>query len=322
MLKKKILILGSHSFAGSCLLENILNEKKYNVISSYNTNKNFFFLPFMKNEKFFFSKKINLLKNINSLIELIHKRKPNIIVDFASNCNVNQSWNSTDEIMKVNFLNKINLIKNISNLKYLKKYIYISTPEIFGSNNYFIKENSKKYNPSSPYAISKLAFELFLKNFNKTFNFPAIISRFANFYGPSQSFNRLIPRLIFSIIKNKKFNLEGKGNYLRSYIYKNDFCNAINKIIDRGIPGDTYHFSGGDFYSTKKVISIACSLFNSKYKELVINGQERVSQDYCYKLDDNYTKKKLRWKNIVNLEMGMIKIYNHYMKNLPFLNKL
>jgi dTDP-glucose 4,6-dehydratase len=321
MKKDIILILGSNSFSGACLIENILNKKKYNVISVFNKNKNFFFIPFNK-KQLLFEIKINLLHDVNKLIKVIHEEKPSVIVDFASNCNVSQSWIDTEEIIKINFLNKVKLIKEISNLRFLKKYIYISTPEIFGSNNYSIKENSKNYNPSSPYATSKLAFELFLNNYNKTFNFPSIISRFANFYGPSQSFNRLIPRVILSIIKKEKLILEGKGNYLRSYIYKDDFCDGISRIIEIGSVGDTYHFSGNNFFSTKKIIEIACDLFNYDYNELVIKGKERVSQDYSYKLNDEFTKKKLKWKSKIEIENGMKNIYNHYIKNFNFLNKL
>ena len=315
MNKDKILILGANSFSGACLIESILNKKKnYEIISVYNKNKKSFFLPFNK-KQLLYKIRINLLHDINKLIKVIHQEKPTIIVDFASNCNVSQSWIGTEEIIKINFLNKIKLIKNISNLRFLKKYIYISTPEIFGSNNFSIKENSKIYNPSSPYATSKLAFELFLKNYNKTFNFPSIISRFANFYGPSQSFNRLIPRVILSIIKKKKMVLDGKGNYLRSYIYKDDFCVGIYKIIHIGNVGDTYHFSGNNFYSTKKIIKIACNLFNYDYKKLVIEGKERISQDYCYKLNDEFTKKKLKWKSKIEIEIGMKLIYDHYIQN-------
>tara|TARA_B110000971_G_C20035058_1_gene513703 strand:- start:756 stop:1724 length:969 start_codon:yes stop_codon:yes gene_type:complete len=320
MNRKKILILGSHSFSGSCLVEKLLKTNKFDLISIYNSKKKNLFVPFdQKHKRIILSKKIDLLKDIKALIKILKKTKPSYIVDFASNCNVNLSWIKTKEINEINYLNKINLIKAISEESYLKKYIYISTPEVFGSNNFSIKENSNNFNPSSPYATSKLAFELFLKNYNKSFNFPVIFSRFSNFYGPNQAIKRLIPQLIIKIIKKEKFILQGKGNFVRSYIYKDDFVSGIEKILEKGVSGSTYHFSGDDFYTTREVIKLACKLLNYSFLDLVIEGKERTSQDYCYKLDTKNTKKKLKWKNKINLKKGILKIYRYYTSNPQYL---
>ena len=318
--RKKILILGSHSFSGSCLVEKLLKTNKFDLISIYNSKKKNLFVPFdQKHKRIILSKKINLLKDIKALIKILKKTKPSYIVDFASNCNVNLSWIKTKEINEINYLNKINLIKAISEESYLKKYIYISTPEVFGSNNFFVKETSNRYNPTSPYATSKLAFELFLKNYNKSFNFPVIFSRFSNFYGPSQSTNRLIPQILINIIKKTKFTLQGKGQYIRSYIYKDDVVSGIEKIIKKGVPGFTYHFSGTDFYTTKQVIKLTCKLLNYRYEDLVTEGKERTSQDFCYKLDTKITEEKLKWKSQINLKKGILKVYKYYKNNSQYL---
>lgn len=320
MKRKKILILGSHSFSGACLVEKLLNSNKYDIISIYNTKKSNFYLPFKKNHKrLILSQKVNLLNDIKKLFNIIKKNEPNYIIDFASNCNVNLSWKETKKINQINYINKIDFIKELSKKNFIKKYIYISTPEVFGSNNFFVKENSNKFNPTSPYATSKLAFELFLKNYHKSFNFPVIFSRFSNFYGPNQSTNRLIPQILLNIIKNTKFVLQGKGQYLRSYIYKDDFVSGIEKILQKGEPGSTYHFSGNDFYTTKQVIKLACKLLNYNYNDLVVDGRERTSQDYCYKLDTNVTQIKLKWKSKISLKRGILKVYEYYKTNPQFL---
>ena len=90
-------------------------------------------------------------------------------------------------------------------------------------------------------------------------------------------------------------------------------------MIKTGIPGSTYHFSGDDFYTTKEVIKLTCSLFNYKFKDLVTEGKNRISQDYCYKLDTRNTKKKLRWKCRTNLKKGILKIYKYYKSNNQYL---
>ena len=92
---------------------------------------------------------------------------------------------------------------------FLKKYIYISTPEIFGSSNQPVKEDSIRYNPSTPYALSKLMSESLIRLFQKSHkNQKFIIARFSNFYGPMQGKNRLIPKVLKSIRLKKKFNFK------------------------------------------------------------------------------------------------------------------
>ena len=130
---------------------------------------------------------------------------------------VGESWLNPDKYFKINVNSKIDLIRGLKDVKFLKKYIYISTPEIFGSKSKKIDEFFSEFNPSTPYACSKLASEL---NFRYAFlyqNFPIIISRFSNFYGPNQPIYRLIPKVIMSIKKNKKFSLEGGGQSVRNF---------------------------------------------------------------------------------------------------------
>ena len=110
---------------------------------------------------------------------------------------VNQSWKNPEVYINTNVLYKTIFLKNLKKFNFLKKYIYISTPEIFGSSGK-IKEDCNIYKPSTPYAASKLCFELLLRNYAKNFNAPIIIARFSNFFGPGQPIYRLIPKLIKS----------------------------------------------------------------------------------------------------------------------------
>ena len=316
-MKKTLLILGSHSFSGSSFMNMMLKKKEFKIISIFNSEKKNFLVDYKKNiDDDFSSYKINLLTDIKKLKKIIIKKKPDFIIDFASNCNVDLSWKDTDKITKINFFNKLDLIKDISELKFLSKYIYISTPEVFGSNNSYVNENSNQFNPSSPYATSKLAFELFLKNYKKAFNFPVIIARFANFYGEYQDSKRLIPKLISCTINKQKFILQGKGDFLRSYIYIDDVCDGIEKIIKHGKHGDTYHFSTNQFFSTKKVVKLVFKRYGLNTKNFIKQGNNRVSQDKYYKLGCSYTKKKLNWRPRTSINQGIDKIYNYYKRNL------
>lgn len=322
-MKKKILILGCSSFSGASMVNYLLSENKYRVFGTYRNKKNKSYLPykFNQNIKKFKEYNLDLLKKPNDLTKLIKKIKPEIIIDFASICMVNESWKNSKTYFLINVLSKIKMIEYLSQTNFLKKYIYISTPEIFGSSKNYINENCCVFSPKTPYATSKLSFELLLKNYQKNFQFPLIISRFSNFYGPGQPLHRLIPKLIGCIENNMKFTLQGDGKSKRNFIFSYDFCNGINKIIIKGVVGKTYHFSGKAFNSVNDVIKNMCDLKSYNSKKLIKKIKSRVGQDLIYKLGSKKTRKELSWKPIYSLKSGLQKVLVYHSKYFKKISK-
>jgi dTDP-glucose 4,6-dehydratase len=316
MKKKKLLVLGSSSFGGSSFVNFMLSKNNYKIYGTYNTNKTNLYLPYTdnKNLKNFTNFKLDLSKKKNNLIKIIKKIQPNYIVDFASANVVNPSWSNPKMYNQINVSSKIELIKNLNKFVFLKKFVYISTPEIFGSSKNKLLENSKFFNPSTPYASSKLSIELLLKNYQKFFNAPVIIARFSNFYGPGQSLNRLIPKAIFCINNKKKFPLEGKGDAIRGYIFSHDFCNGIFKILKKGKIGNIFHFSEDKYYSVLETIKIICKIKNYPIAELILTKKDRTGRDHCYKLNTSKAKKLLGWKNKYSLKNGLIETIKFFQK--------
>ncbi|WP_435151335.1 GDP-mannose 4,6-dehydratase [Candidatus Pelagibacter bacterium nBUS_44] len=320
---KKILILGASSFSGSSFA-NFMLDKNFYVIATYRQKKNSLYQPHLqnRNKKNLKNIQVDLNKNINYLLKMIKIHKPSVIVDFASLCMVNESWKNPDVYFKSNLEKKSILIKELTNKKFLKKYIYISTPEIFGSNSNSIKENYNIFNPSTPYAVSKLSFELLLKSYGKLFNLPFIICRFSNFYGISQPNYRLIPKVVLSILKRKKFPLQGSGLSKRNFIESFDFSNGIYKALMKGKIKSTYHFSTNKFYTIKDVIKKICKINNYKYEDLVKTNKERTGKDKIYILNCKKTIKELNWRPKINFEKSLRNIISYYQKNLKILSKL
>ena len=316
MSKESVLILGSSSFAGASMVDFLISKKKYNVYGTYRRKKNKAYLPYLKQSKKikFKNIKVDFTKNPKKLINIILKFKPKYIIDFASLCMVNQSWQYPETYINTNILYKSFLLKNFKKFTFLKKYIYISTPEIFGSSKH-IKEDSNVYNPSTPYATSKLCFEMLLKNFAKNFNAPIIIARFSNFFGPGQPLYRLIPKLITCIDNKKKFPLEGKGQAKRNYIYSYDFCNGIHKVMSKGKIKNIYHFSGPEDYKTNDIVKILCQLKSYSRKKLIKITKKRAGQDLNYKLDCKKTKKELNWRPLYTFKKAL-KLVIDYQKTV------
>jgi len=320
-MKSKILVLGSSSFSGASMVKYLLDKNQYRVFGTYRRRKNRAYLPYKwsKNFKFFKEFKIDLSNNSNQLLNLITKIKPKYIIDFASICMVNESWKNPEIYFKTNVLSKIKMVEYLSQTNFLKKYIYISTPEIFGSSKNSITEKHFTFNPSTPYATSKLSAEILLKNYFNHYKLPLIISRFSNFYGPGQPLYRLIPKIIACIETKNKFPIQGNGRSIRNFIYSNDFCDGINKILIRGKVGKTYHFSGNSFDSVLDTIKIVCDLKAYNIKKLIKKTKGRIGHDLIYKLNSKKTRKELKWKPIYTLKKGLkeIVIYHEkYFKNV------
>lgn len=320
---KKVLILGSSSFSGSCFANFMLN-KKYFVITTHRRKKNIIYQPHLqnKNKNNLKCYQIDLDKNINNLVKIIKKYKPSYIVDFASICMVNESWNNPEVYFQSNVEKKSILIKKLINYKFIKKYLYISTPEVFGSNDNLINENYNIFNPSTPYAISKLSFEYLIKSYGRLFNFPYIICRFSNFYGISQPNYRLIPKVILSIYTKKKFPLQGDGQSKRNFIESFDFSNGIFLALKKGKKNSTYHFSTKEFFTIKRVIKQICKISNYNYEKLVKINPDRTGKDKSYKLGCKKTMKELGWRPRINFNNSLKKIIFFYKKNLKTLSKL
>ena len=264
---RKILVIGSNSFAGSDFIDYILNKnfKVYGVSRDkeiknehlrYKENKN------LKNFRFY-KINLNIRKDINKLIKIVKKQKIQHIVNFAAQGMVAESWINPQDWYLTNVVSNSILIKELSKLKIIK-YLNFSTPEVYGNTSSLIKEGNI-FAPTTPYAISRSAQDFNLLAYYKTYNFPVVFTRAANIYGPYQQSYRIIPKVIISILTNKKIPIHGKGDTLRSFIYMPDVSRALYKILlDKKNLGETFHISSKKFISILKL----SKLINKKSKKI------------------------------------------------------
>ena len=193
-MKKKILILGSNSFAGTSFV-NFLLKKNYKVFSTSRSNEkktpfNIYF-DWINKKNYQFNKiDINKKQHLKDLNKIIKKNKIKIVVDFGSQSMVGQSWDMPEDWVRTNCLGKLNLIRELNKIKDIK-YIRISTPEVYGDTPNKIKEDDKIL-PSTPYAITQSTADFFTFAYTKFRGFNSITLRFANFYGPGQQLFRII----------------------------------------------------------------------------------------------------------------------------------
>ena len=321
---RKILILGSNSYSGNYLSDYLLN-RKFKVVGVSLSNEspdkfNKISTTTKKLKKNFFFYKVDINKNFNLLKKIISSHNPETIIDFLGQGMVAESWVYPELTFNTNVISKIKLYEFLKNKKFLRKYIKISTPEVFGSSK--IKSSKfENYNPSTPYALSHMVMEKYLNLMKKQYSFPIILSRFANFYGPYQKLYRIIPLAIHKAYNKEKFLLHGGGLSKRSFIYSEDFCNGILKMIKSGMPGDIYQFSSKEYVSIKEVVEYIYKKHGLNPKEYIKKVTDRPGKDLDYKINDDDTRKKLKWKNYHTLKNGIEETINWYKSYQKMFNK-
>jgi len=296
---KNIIVLGSNSFAGSSFINYALN-KNYKITGiSRSKEKSKLELKYkdnllkQKNFKFY---RLDINKDINKIIKIIKKiKKPVFVIDFAGQGMVAESWNNPDQWFKTNVISKIKLIEELKKIK-INKYIRISTPEVYGSSSKMLLEENA-HNPTTPYALTHSTIDKYLKLQKKEFNFPVLILRFSNFYGEYQPIYRIIPKTIISILKGKKLSLHGGGLSSRSFIYIDDFSNAIFKAINlKKQKQIVINVSSKEIITIKDLVKTICKKMNTNYKNIVKISKDRRAKDKKYFMNSKRAKNILKWK--------------------------
>lgn len=324
---KKIffLVIGSNSFSGSHFVNFILSKGHKTIGVSRSKKINNLFLPYQNNKnlkKFIFKPlNLNLEKDNDKIISLIKKYKIKYVINFAAQAMVAESWLYPGDYYKTNILSLVNLTNKLVKKKLIKKFIHVSTPEVYGNISGTTKENTS-YNPSTPYAISRSALDMHLMALNKNYNFPVVFTRAANVYGPHQQLYRIVPKSIICALNKKRIELHGGGKSMRSFIYITDVAEATYKIAIKSKPGNIYHISSKNLISIKNLVEKVFKLNSLKVKKFIKIVAERPGKDKYYTLNSNKLIKEHKWKPKVSLTEGLFKTQEWINTNLKKINKL
>ena len=319
---KKILVIGSNSFSGSHYVNYLLDKNftVYGISRSKEPNK--IFLPYKNNKKKKKFKFIRLDLNVQlkKLFRLINKEKFLYIINFASQGMVEQSWFKPEDWYKTNTLTTIKLHDFLRKQKFIKRYVHVSTPEVYGNTRNFISEN-RNYKPSTPYAISRAATDMSLHTFKDIYNFPVVFTRAANVYGPGQQLYRIIPKAIIKGLKNDKIRLDGGGKSTRSFVYIDDVIKATFKIMLHGKNGEIYHISNNRLISIYDLTKKIFKKLNLNYKNHIKITHERIGKDHSYKLTSKKIRKNLKWEEKIMIDQGISKTMDWIKLNFGYLKK-
>jgi dTDP-glucose 4,6-dehydratase len=319
----KIAVIGANSFSGASFIDFALTNNFSVIGISRSEQPNNVFLPYSSNinkaENFLFYQ-LDINNNIDEIISLINQEKPEYIFNFAAQSMVAESWEFPEQWFTTNAVSTTKLFNKLKDCKFIKKYVHVTTPEVYGSCSGYITE-STPYNPSTPYAASRAAGDMSLKTFIDNYNFPAVLTRAANVYGPGQQLYRIIPRTILYIKQRKKLQLHGGGHSERSFIHIDDVANATMKIALNGTIGQTYHISTKSSITIRSLVNLICEKMNVEFKNHVDIVDDRPGKDTAYLLDSSKLRDVLNWDDLINLDRGIEEAIVWVNSNMKILEK-
>lgn len=298
-------MIGSNSFSGASFVDYLLGEEIETIGISRSPEPDPVFLPYKKrNAALFQFFQLDLNHDLESIMRVADAKKPDYIVNFAAQSMVAESWRNPEHWFQTNVVATIKLHDELRKRDYLKKYVHISTPEVYGSCEGLIKENTH-YNPSTPYAVSRAAADMSLMSFCNAYNFPAVFTRATNVYGPGQQLYRIIPRTILFFLIGKKLQLHGGGNSVRSFIHIRDVAKGTLSVARLANPGEIFHFSTTRYISIYNLVEMIAGQMGASFDENVEVVGERLGKDAAYLLDSTHAMEKLRWDEKITLEQGI-----------------
>ncbi len=254
-----------------------------------------------------------------ALVEkIIDEHKIDAIINFAAESHVDRSIDAPRIFLETNTLGTQALLEVAADQQ-ITRFVQISTDEVYGSlgaQGRFTE--SSRLQPNSPYAASKAAADLICRAYHQTFGLPVMITRCSNNYGPYQFPEKLIPLMIANALEQKPLPVYGDGQNVRDWIYVDDHCRAIDRVLRNGQPGEVYNIGGkSELPNIELVKTLLAQL--EKPESLIEFVPDRLGHDRRYAIDASKIIKELDWQPSVNFAEGINRTIDWYLKSTDWL---
>ena len=329
---KNILVTGGAGFIGSNYVHYML--ARYSEINIVNLDKltyagsmdNLAGLP-DPSRHYFIQGDICDAKLVSTVLRQHHI---DCIVHFAAESHVDRSISAPDEFIQSNIIGTFTLLEaarvfweKAFNLDGLRcRFHHISTDEVFGSLDLEASAfcETSVYQPSSPYSASKASSDHLVKAWHHTYGLPVTLSYCSNNYGPRQHREKFIPTVINACLRQIKIPLYGNGSKIRDWLYVEDHCSAIDKILHLGVVGEAYNIGGNNEWANIAICHLICDLMdqrapaNAPHRDLIQFVDDRPGHDWRYAINASKITDQLGWVPQETFASGIAKVIDKYCK--------
>ncbi len=265
--------------------------------------------------------------------KLLAEHKPRAVLNFAAESHVDRSIHGPSDFIETNVVGTFNLLESVraywqdlsEQNKAAFRFLHVSTDEVYGTllptDPPFTE--TKNYEPNSPYSASKAASDHLVRAWHHTYGLPVLTTNCSNNYGPYHFPEKLIPLVLLNALAGKALPIYGDGQQVRDWLYVEDHCRAIARVLEAGKVGETYNVGGWNEKRNLEVVNALCAVLDElkpradgkRYTEQITYVKDRPGHDRRYAIDARKIERELGWKPQETFETGIRKTVQWYLAN-------
>lgn len=314
-----LMVTGGAGFIGSRFVELLLTKEIPNDFSSITVVDNLTYSGNLSNLDSVISspqlyfEKVDIC-NKTSIEAVINQRSINLIVNFAAESHVDRSIDSSFEFLNTNVMGTQNLLE-LARKYELKRFLQVSTDEVYGAIPVGSWEEDEPLKPNSPYSASKAGADLLVLAFGKTYGMNVGITRCCNNYGLRQFPEKLIPLFVSNLIDGKRVPIYGNGEQVREWIHVDDHCRGVAAVLENGKAGEIYNIAGEVEFQNIELARKIIAYFNKTEAETFDFVEDRKGHDIRYSLTGRKIRTELGVEPKIDFENGLRETIDWYVNN-------
>ena len=270
---------------------------------------------------------------------LLAEHRPDAVINFAAESHVDRSIDGPAAFVQTNVVGTLSLLEQVRDYwRSLEgdsasafRFLHVSTDEVYGSLGDTGKfTETTPFAPNSPYSASKAASDHLVRAFHHTYGLPVLTTNCSNNYGPYQFPEKLIPLVIAKALAGEPLPVYGDGRNVRDWLFVEDHCSAIRRVLEAGDVGETYNVGGDAERQNLQVVHTLCALLDDRRplpdgrrrESLITFVKDRPGHDRRYAIDASKLKDALGWAPAVTFEEGMARTVDWYLDNQPWVDRV
>jgi dTDP-glucose 4,6-dehydratase len=271
---------------------------------------------------------------------LLRAQRPSAVVNFAAETHVDRSIDDPASFVRTNVTGAFELLE-AARVELREqpqdgfRFLHVSTDEVYGTlgaTGAF--SEATPYAPNSPYAASKAGADHLVRAYHETYGLPVLLTNCSNNYGPFQFPEKLIPLMILNALEARKLPIYGDGGNVRDWLFVDDHCEGILRVLQKGAPGSKYNIGGGNERTNLQVVDALCAALDAElpaaknpalasagmrsYAELKSFVPDRPGHDRRYAIDASKIRAELGWTPRHAFESGLRETVRWYLANKPW----